>query len=801
MNKKSTKTIKSILLIEDNEDHAALISRVFAAKGDYILHHCSTIPAMEEMLARINPHIIIADLFLPDDRILTYLREKNITETYPVIIITSLGDEEKAVEAMRIGVMDYVVKSDSSIQSLPRIVNRIYREWNHIVQRKKAEHKVVENEKKYRIIFENVSDAILLISMQDGCIIDCNKTAELLLKRNKESITGLHISDLYPVEKKDRYHKKLHKYSRKSNQFSTDVEVITGSRGRLLVNIKASVTEVDGVEVILAVLHNITEQKKNVSRLINDKETAESANRAKTAFIANMSHEIRTPLNGIIGMTELLLMEEFSPEHQERLEAVKQSGMSLLDIINDILDISKIEAERFEIDKHRFNLIETVESIIRMTAVKAHEKHLEYLCEIEPELPIQYYGDPLRIKQVLLNLLSNAIKFTEEGEVKIVVSAHGTDAGSVTIRFSVSDTGIGIPSQELMNIFEVFRQVDSTISRRYGGTGLGLTIAKRLVEKMGGTIEVESRVNEGSCFSFSIPLPLAGRGEPENALPPGVNIAGQHALIIEKNASNREYIKKLLTFHGMNCNTAATAREAIPYLQKKSRSGKNYRLILMDSNPYDMDSTDIINFFHSGDDKNPVIITMLSALEMHRAHEFLTRSGASNFIIKPVIRDTLMETLGQCLSSGSCPDNEASLSETLYDEAKHDIKKLNILLAEDNLVNRTLATQLLKKKGWKVISAENGVIAFDIARRNVFDIILMDIQMPLMDGYEATRLIRKFEEKNGRYTPIIALTAHAMKGDRDKCIEAGMDDYIAKPINPVEMFGTIEKILIEYRSN
>jgi PAS domain S-box-containing protein len=534
---------------------------------------------------------------------------------------------------------------------------------------------------------------------------------------------------------------------------------------------------------------DITERKQAAEALKEAKDAAEAANRAKSAFLANMSHEIRTPLNAIIGMTELLLGTRLSPEQREHLTVVHESSEALLTLLNDVLDFSKIEAGKLDLDCETFDLAETLGDTMRWLALRAHEKRLELACHLHPGVPDLVFGDKTRLRQIVVNLVGNAIKFTDAGEVVLEVqreTAVGAERDAV-LHFSVRDTGIGIPAEKQAAIFEAFEQGDTSTTRRFGGTGLGLAISTRLVELMGGSICVESQVGVGSTFHFTIRL---GLGEEETTAaagpPPIVVLGGTRVLVVDDNATNRTILAEMLGNWGLVPTTAAAARDAIQFLRQAHAAGEPYRLVVTDANMPDLDGFTLTERIKQDSDLGSTVIMMLTSGARPEDIARCEQLGIAAYILKPVkqseLLDAVMVAMG--VTAVEPPGQEAPPSVP-------PLGPLRILLAEDSLVNQKLAVGLLQREGHTVTVANNGKEAVVAVESQYFDLVLMDVQMPEMDGLEATAAIRRRERQTGQHIPIVAMTAHAMKGDRQRCIEAGMDEYIAKPIRAKQLIETI----------
>jgi len=663
-----------------------------------------------------------------------------------------------------------------------------------IVERERTQETLSEERKILRALIDNVPDYMYVKDVNCRFLV-ANLSVARQMGTTPEGLLGKSDFDFYPAGLAKTFYEDERRVILSGKPEVNREETGLDPAGKVsqVMTTQVPIRDKYGrVTGLVGIGRDITHLKRAQEELRTAKEAAEAASRAKSEFLANMSHEIRTPLNGVMGMTDLALDTQLTPEQREYLETVKMSSDGLLTVINDILDFSKIEAGRIDLEVVEFNLRDCMEAAMKTLAVHADEKGLELLCEIGPEVPETVRGDASRLRQIAINLLGNAIKFTSEGEVALKVQVEAEEGQDRVLRFIVRDTGIGIPQDKLKLIFEPFSQADTSTTRQYGGTGLGLTISTRLVEMMGGKIWVESEVGKGSQFHFTARFGAVEKREAKAATAtPAENLTGVKVLVVDDNRTNRRILEGMLSRWGMEPHCAEDGEGALAELSAALKAGNPYLLILTDRHMPKMDGFAFIESVRQRTALSAAMIVMLTSAGHRGDAARCQELGVAGYLLKPIRQTELRAAIARVLAEKEQETRSHLVTRYSVQGAGEADASLCVLLAEDNAVNQKLAARLLEKRGHRVKVANNGREALEALRKEKFDLVLMDVQMPEMDGFEATAAIREREKGSLERQPVIALTAHAMKGDREKCLAAGMDGYLTKPLRPQELDETL----------
>jgi PAS domain S-box-containing protein len=692
-----------------------------------------------------------------------------------------------------------------------------------VAERQRTEEKLRRAEEHFRTVVESLGEMLVITDFLDNVVYINSRTTELTGYTLEEMVNKPAYEFLLSP---DQWPTLLEHNKRREQGVAETYELLLKRKDgtEFWAEIHATPYYNGASEIVgtIGTMTDITERKRMAAELERSRDLALESARLKSEFLANMSHEIRTPMNGVIGMTELALDTDLTFEQRDYLQMVKQSADSLLGIINDVLDFSKIESGKVELDPEDFDLQATVGDTLRPLAVRADQQGLELIYHIEPDVPIHLVGDSARLGQVLVNLVGNALKFTERGEISVMVRKQSQTAHEVCLHFEVADTGIGIAPEKQALIFEAFAQADGSTTRKYGGTGLGLAITSQLVELMGGRVWVESpgeyglqiedsgakedlianpqseipipppTMGSGSVFHFTMRCGLS-KGTVRRSPVTLTHLQDLHVLVVDDNATNRQILIETLTNWQMKPAAVDNGRAALVEMRRAAAEQAPYKLVVLDAQMPEMDGFVVAETIRKSPELGGAMIMMLSSLDQGSQLARCRNLGLDAYLVKPVRQSELLTAIKSVLGTKS--SEKAGPVADVSQVAETVTRRLNILLVEDNHINQRLAVGVLEKCGHTVEVAENGRVALELLALKRFDVVLMDVQMPEMNGYEATAAIRESEQTEGHHTPIIAMTAYAMKGDRERCLAAGMDAYISKPINVTELLQAIASLV------
>ena len=707
---------------------------------------------------------------------------------------------EREVEALRAEVAEQIT-ARHEVQA--RFEQEVAHRDRIIAEAAATETKLRESETALRQLFDQNLDSMTVIDLETGRFIDVNqeytrnsgfRRDEIIGKRSRE------IESFDDLEENQRYVKELKRAGLVRNMEAAfrrkDGSTYTGLISGLNLKLR-------GHLCCVSITRDIGAIKETERQLIAAREAALEASRAKSNFLSSMSHEIRTPMNAVLGMADMLSEGDLNVEQRHYLDIIRSNGVTLLDLINDILDLAKVESGQLSFEEVDFDVRELVDAVAETMGLRAHEKHLELAGQVASDVPRTLTGDPLRLRQVIVNLLSNAIKFTVAGEIVLNVEMARADTGSGTalIRFSVSDTGIGISSDKTESIFSAFTQADSSTTRKYGGTGLGLTIVKRLVEMYSGAISVDSEVGKGSTFSFTAEFKTHS-GYIAAARP--LNLAGMRMLVVDDTAANRTILERELTSWGGLVTCVESGRAALDEIDRAAAAGESYRAMLLDCRMPAMDGIEVaarIRLRELAPGDRPIIL-MLTSDDLSGTIKRAREVGIQTYMVKPIRSADLFAALGRALGiAGASAQNPSPAERILIDSSSGSVvvdatRPLKVLLADDSIDNRLLVHAYFKDKPYAIDDAEDGAVAVEMFRTGIYDIVLMDIEMPTMDGYSATRAMRAIEQKTGRLrVPILALTASVLAEALKKALDAGCDAHVAKPVKKATLLAAVHKAI------
>jgi PAS domain S-box-containing protein len=763
----------SLLIVDDNDLNRDMLSRRLARLG-FETQTAGSGRAALDLIETDRFDLVLLDIMMPDldgVEVLKSIRRAFSAQRLPVIMVTARDQSEDVVAALKCGANDYITKPIDFPAALARVQTQL--------ARKQADDAL----QKHQAAMEAAIDGMAILDESRHCRYVNAALVRLFGYSDASELIGKPWSLLYGDESR-RLEQEFVPALRQQGRWHGEAQGLRRDGSRFDQELSLAAIDSGG---FVCVVRDITQRKWIERELLAARSVAEAASRAKSDFLANMSHEIRTPMNGIIGMTELALHTDLTPDQQDYLQVIKQSADSLLRVLNDILDFSKIEAGKMELESIDFDLRDCLGDTVRALAVRAAEKQLELALHIPPAIPETLIGDPGRLRQVVVNLVGNAIKFTPAGEVVVDVQIETTSPEQIELHFSVRDTGIGISADKQKLIFDAFTQADTSTTREFGGSGLGLAVSSKLVALMGGRMWVESEIGRGSQFHFTARLGADAAAPPRLRLDRSA-LRDLAVLIVDDNHTNRRIVEEILSNWGLRPTTVDSGAAALDELARAAAAGQPFHLVVLDILMPRMDGFQVAEQIRNNPAVAATRIIVLSSAARPGDSARGRRLGISRCLSKPVKQSDLLDAVLQALGSVSIGPRKATTRPLPELTAP-----LRILLVEDGQVNQKVAVGFLTLRGHSVEVAGNGREALEALDREAFDVVLMDVEMPGMDGFEATAAIRRRQRAAASHTPIVAMTAHAMKGDRERCLQAGMDDYLSKPIDPAELYATVEK--------
>jgi len=786
------------VLIVDDEPHNRQLLEVMLA-GGYLLQTAASGEEALAIVAHQAPDLILLDVMMPGMdgyEVTSKIKGDPATRNIPVIIITALDDRDARMRGLNAGAEDFLSKPVDRAELSVRVRNLVrlkaygdyYDKYSRALERR---------ERMLITTLSSISDFAYVFD-RDGRFVYVNQPLLDLWGITLQEAEGKTFFDLkYPDDLAALLMRQVQEVFANTTRLTGETPYTspTGVHADYEY-IFSPVFEADGaVESVVGITRDITARKREAEALGVAKDAAEAANRAKSQFLANMSHEIRTPMNGVIGMTDLVLDTDLTVEQRENLGIVKSSADALLTVINDILDFSRIEAGKLELDPIDFSPRDAIGDTANALAWKAHQNGLELIVDVDADIPHTIRGDPGRLRQILINLLGNAIKFTPHGEVVLRVGVEAATPPEILLHFAISDTGIGIALDRQQRVFEAFTQADGSTTRAYGGTGLGLTISSKLVQLMGGRVWVESEAGRGSTFHFTARFATAS-APVSMPVPDAIDLQDLTVLVVDDNATNRRLLEEMLLGWRMVPTLAASALDALATLRAAQQSGQPFPLVLTDFQMPDADGFTLTSTIKNDPTIARATVVMLTSAGQPGDAGRCRESGVAAYLAKPIRRSDLRSAILTAMRVRTAEQHQPALV------TRHSLREARpsgrILLVEDNSVNQLVARRLLEKRGYTVVVAGNGREALAILEEAAFagfGCVLMDVQMPEMNGFECTGLIREREPRTRSRLPIVAMTAHAMDGDEARCLAAGMDAYLSKPIQPDLLFEVVERQL------